>query len=66
MPFLSKVTNACSYYRYTAKNSTVYAILLSWPPKQSLQLPSPKTSTATKVSLMPLYFDFAFPSLSST
>ncbi|XP_030268358.1 tissue alpha-L-fucosidase-like [Sparus aurata] len=37
---------------YTAKNNTVYAILLSWPPKQSLQLPSPKTSTATKVTLL--------------
>lgn len=39
-------------FRYTAKNDTVYAIILGWPPKHQLRLAVPKTSAATKVGLM--------------
>ncbi|XP_037330368.2 tissue alpha-L-fucosidase-like [Pungitius pungitius] len=37
---------------YTAKNGTVYAIFLDWPAKQLLQLPAPKMSGATTVTLL--------------
>ncbi|KAM4630973.1 tissue alpha-L-fucosidase-like [Polymixia lowei] len=37
---------------YTAKDNTVYAIILGWPSKQTFQLSSPKTSGATNVTLL--------------
>uniref|UniRef100_A0A3Q3GHB3 Alpha-L-fucosidase n=1 Tax=Labrus bergylta TaxID=56723 RepID=A0A3Q3GHB3_9LABR len=37
---------------YTAKNNTVYATIIGWPTKQPLQLLTPKTSDATKVTLL--------------
>ncbi|XP_034560129.1 tissue alpha-L-fucosidase-like [Notolabrus celidotus] len=37
---------------YTAKNSTVYAIIFGWPSKQPFQLTAPKTSEATNVTLL--------------
>lgn len=50
-------------YRYTTKNSTVYAILLDWPDKNVLELVGPKTSASTRVSrwspTLPLNFYFS-------
>lgn len=37
---------------YTAKDNTVYAVILGWPPNQQLQLLTPKTSPATNVTLL--------------
>uniref|UniRef100_A0A3B4WWW1 Alpha-L-fucosidase n=1 Tax=Seriola lalandi dorsalis TaxID=1841481 RepID=A0A3B4WWW1_SERLL len=47
-PWRIQTENSTVQVWYTAKNSTVYAILLGWPPKQLLKLTTPKTSGATK------------------
>ncbi|XP_056255130.1 tissue alpha-L-fucosidase-like [Seriola aureovittata] len=51
-PWRIQTENSTVQVWYTAKNSTVYAILLGWPPKQLLKLTTPKTSGATKVTLL--------------
>ncbi|GAA6231856.1 tissue alpha-L-fucosidase-like [Lates japonicus] len=51
-PWRIQTENSTVQVWYTAKNSTVYAIILGWPSKQVLQLTTPKISGATKVTLL--------------
>ncbi|XP_029919447.1 tissue alpha-L-fucosidase-like [Myripristis murdjan] len=51
-PWRIQTENSTVTVWYTAKNSTVYAIMLGWPSTQPLELTSPKTSKATKVTLL--------------
>lgn len=48
--------NSCKCFllfsRYTSKGSTIYAIMITKPPKPTLQLLGPKTSAATKVKCL--------------
>ncbi|XP_044192203.1 tissue alpha-L-fucosidase-like [Thunnus albacares] len=51
-PWRVQTENSTVQVWYTAKNSTVNAIILGWPPKQTLQLTTPRTSKATRVTLL--------------
>ncbi|XP_049458233.1 tissue alpha-L-fucosidase-like isoform X2 [Epinephelus fuscoguttatus] len=51
-PWRVQTENSTVTVWYTAKNNTVYAIILGWPSKQLLQLTAPRTSGATTVTLM--------------
>ncbi|XP_071355415.1 tissue alpha-L-fucosidase-like [Trachinotus anak] len=51
-PWRIQTENSTDQVWYTAKNSTVYAIILGWPPKDLLHLTTPRTSVATKVTLL--------------
>ncbi|XP_029299550.1 tissue alpha-L-fucosidase-like, partial [Cottoperca gobio] len=51
-PWRVQTENSTVTVWYTAKNNTVYAIFFGWPPKQPLQLTTPRTSGTTQVTLM--------------
>ncbi|KAM6903969.1 tissue alpha-L-fucosidase-like isoform 1-T2 [Lycodopsis pacificus] len=51
-PWRVQTENSTVTVWYTAKNVTIYAIILGWPSKQLLQLTVPKMSGATKVTLL--------------
>ncbi|XP_022602764.1 tissue alpha-L-fucosidase-like [Seriola dumerili] len=51
-PWRIQTENSTVQVWYTAKNSTVYAIILGWPPRQLLKLTTPRISGATKVTLL--------------